>query len=227
MTQIKNILIIGKEGKEKVKLANTLLNKNNNFEEVFSERKDGHYQIEEMVVDGIAYRIIDLIGAMDEVSEFEEPQIQKELNKLVDQLKPGINQFLVLNDQKTESGSKTKEQIFRKLFIDENDKDTVHNDYTTFVSNNFVDSKEGLLQISTLNSEDQIRSHRLLWQHLANFKKNNYFSSKLEKLLKTEINLKDLTPNQLWELKNQELTITNSGSETVQSKPVADMLLEN
>lgn len=226
MKQIKNILIIGKNGKEKAKLANTLLNKNNNFEEVFSERKDGHYQIEETVVDGITYRIIDLIGAMDEVSGFEETQIRRELNKLVDQLKPGINQFLVLNDQKTESGSKTKEQIFRKLFIDENDEDTVNNDYTTFVSNNFVDSKEGSLQI-TLNSEDQIKSHRLLWQHLANFKNNNYFSKKLEKLLKTEINLKDLTLSQLWELKNQELTITSSGSEIVQSKPVADIMLEN
>ena len=70
MTEIKNIILIGGTGGGKSTLANLLLNKNGNFEDVFktsagsvSETKS--YQGEELEMDGINYRIVDTIGLGD------------------------------------------------------------------------------------------------------------------------------------------------------------------
>jgi len=144
MTEIKNILILGKEGKEKSGLANTLLNKNNSFEEVFPERKQDEssaselYQIEETVVEGITYRIIYLIGSEDKVSESDEPQVREGLTKLAKELKSGINHFLFLDDPE----SKSKADIFLKLFTNVEDFEDLIGDYFTFVNSNFADFRD-------------------------------------------------------------------------------------
>src|SRR5437764_7369489 len=106
MTETKNIIILGKEGNKKTKLANILLNRNGKFEEVFSEREEGSSsrkalcQIEETVVNGITYRIIDLIGLDDEITEEKGKQeYLRKLEKLAEEIEDeGINQIVVLGD---------------------------------------------------------------------------------------------------------------------------------
>jgi hypothetical protein len=68
MKNIKNILIIGKTNSGKSTLANVLLNKNNNFEEVFKENPYSsnkpseikEIQAEKFEYEGIEYRVIDI-----------------------------------------------------------------------------------------------------------------------------------------------------------------------
>jgi len=133
--EIKNILIFGSEGSEKTSFFDTLVN--NDDKKILEEKK--HYRIVETTIDDSKYRIIDLVGANDLISAADEPRAKEELISLADKLKSGINHFLILNNETPVVSSKTKEQIFYELFIDE---DFVKADHTTFVNNNFADFRD-------------------------------------------------------------------------------------
>src|SRR5438477_204968 len=70
MTEIKKILLIGRSGRGKSTLANVILNKNSNFEEVFKESfgsvsETKKIQFEEFVENNINYLVIDTPGIGD------------------------------------------------------------------------------------------------------------------------------------------------------------------
>jgi hypothetical protein len=101
----RNILLIGRTGGGKSTLGNVLINKNNNFEEVFEESAKGvskTKKVEERVVeidlkeDGsekIRYRIIDTIGIGD--TKMTPIGVLSELAKVAGRVKKeGLNQIL-------------------------------------------------------------------------------------------------------------------------------------
>src|SRR6266487_659965 len=114
---IKNILLIGRTGSGKSTLANVLINKNNNFEEVFKESAGSvsetkNVQVQEFTVDltrdgseKVRYLVIDTAGFGDtQLTTKEVLQLLQELVKHIGN--DGINQiFLVSN------GRFTKEEI--------------------------------------------------------------------------------------------------------------------
>lgn len=244
------IIIFGSEGKTKVALTNTLLNKNGKFEEVFQARekigdRSTHYQIVETVFNGVTYRLIDLIGSQDKIAESEESVVRQEFEKLAKQLKDGVSHFLLLE---TKTERKSKSEILKEMLFDQ---DSLK--HTVLVNGNFPDfqdqderdrdlqelmedpkvadfvkelvAKNQFLHVNALKVEDQNASHQILWNHLSTPREVNYFPTNLKKLLKTEIDLSQLTKDQLWELKDQDLEITTN--EVPQLKPALNILPEN
>src|SRR4051812_40840394 len=127
MTNVRNILLIGRSGNGKSALANVLLNKNGNFEEVFKESDDAtsetrDIQIEELEIDNIKYKIIDTVGIGDTKLSLDQI-LGKLIYKDSDIKESGINQILfVTSGRFTEEEKKTynllKEAIFNKEAFD-------------------------------------------------------------------------------------------------------------
>src|SRR6185312_8563801 len=93
--EIKNILIIGRTNSGKSALANVLINRNGNFEEVFEENpysvnKVKRIKAEETEVDGIRYQKVN-IGDNNSLKE-KMLLIGREINLA----KEGINQIFLL-----------------------------------------------------------------------------------------------------------------------------------
>jgi len=109
MTNIKkNILLIGRMGSGKSALANTLVNKEENFkkegnfEEVFRERRTREIQCEEIEINGTWYRIIDTIGFG---ASLTEEKLTTKINEVYDKLKDnGLTQVLFVIDRRITKG---------------------------------------------------------------------------------------------------------------------------
>src|SRR4051812_10130625 len=117
MTDIRNVLLIGRTGSGKSTLGNVLINKNKNFEEVFRESdgsvsatKDVKEEIAEIDLnrDGsekVKYRIIDTIGIGD--TKLTTQGVLTKLAEMAGRIKEeGLNHILFITQ-----GRFTKEEI--------------------------------------------------------------------------------------------------------------------
>lgn len=104
MTEKRNILLLGRTGNGKSTLANVLLNRNGEFEEVFkessestSETRDLQIELLEMNVDNegrekIDYRIVDTVGVGD--TKLDPQGVLWKLARIAHELRDGLNQVL-------------------------------------------------------------------------------------------------------------------------------------
>ncbi|MEG7979054.1 MAG: 50S ribosome-binding GTPase [Mollicutes bacterium UO1] len=149
----RNILLIGKTGNGKSTLANVLVNKNNNFEEVFKESEFAvsetkETQIECFEEDGIKYQIVDTIGIGD--TQLTTHEVLEKIADTIYLIGDNLNQIIFVT-----SGRFTEREIeiFNMLREIMFDKKIVN--YTTIVRTKFPafrksekckDDKEKLLR---------------------------------------------------------------------------------
>jgi GTP-binding protein EngB required for normal cell division len=118
----KTILLIGSTGSGKSTLANILINKNDNFEEVFEESansvsKTKNFEVKKVEIDGDNYRIIDTVGFGDTSLEVTKiPPIFSEMDKYI---RHGVNYvFFVIKGKFTNEDIKTFNYL-KDFFFDE------------------------------------------------------------------------------------------------------------
>src|SRR6266511_3935570 len=102
-TETKNIFLFGITGNGKSTLANTLLNKNGNFERVFKESsgsisKTRNVQVEETEIEGVKYQIVDTIGISD--TKLKPRQVVIKLAEACQKIKEGLTQILFVVSDK-------------------------------------------------------------------------------------------------------------------------------
>jgi energy-coupling factor transporter ATP-binding protein EcfA2 len=97
----KVIILIGSTGKGKSTLANVLVNRNNNFEEIFEESagsisKTREAKSERFIKNNLIYRVIDTVGLGD--TKLPRNEVLDKIAEAVYLAKDGINQvFFVIN----------------------------------------------------------------------------------------------------------------------------------
>jgi GTP-binding protein EngB required for normal cell division len=146
--EVRNILLIGRTGSGKSTLANVLVNKNDNFEEVFKESSRSvsetkHIQTEKFTVDlsrdrtkKVNYLVIDTAGFGD--TQLDNKDILKLLQNLVPIIRQnGLNQiFFVTGGRFTQPEIETYKLLESVLF------DKRATKYTTIVRTNFEDFED-------------------------------------------------------------------------------------
>jgi GTPase SAR1 family protein len=143
MTHTRNILLIGKTGSGKSTLANVLINKNNQFEEVFKEGKYGVSQTkkvhaEEFEYEGIKYKIIDTVGVSDTGGEISLNKVLYNLAKVGYVVKNGLSQIWLVTDGKSAAEqTNSLYNLLKETIFDEN----IAN-YTTIVRTRFDSFEE-------------------------------------------------------------------------------------
>ncbi|CAG8584188.1 14682_t:CDS:1 [Cetraspora pellucida] len=122
----RNVLIIGRTGSGKSTLANVLLNKNENFEEVFkederSESVTRHVQVEEIEIKGIKYRIIDTVGIGD-TGTVKGDDAKLEAIKTTYAIKDGLSQifFVVAGRDSVDEREPNLYNLLKDNIFDEN-----------------------------------------------------------------------------------------------------------
>ncbi|RHZ36910.1 GTPase [endosymbiont GvMRE of Glomus versiforme] len=140
---IKNILLIGRTGGGKSTLANTLINQNNNFEEVFKESAGSvsetkNVQIKEFIVnlteDGsekVRYLVIDTAGFGDtKLTDKEVLQLMSEMVKIIGD--DGLIQIFFVTNSRF-----TKEEVDVYQLLESVIFDNQVSKYTTIVKTKF------------------------------------------------------------------------------------------
>jgi len=135
MTEIRNIVLIGRTGNGKSTLGNVLLNKGNNFQEVFKESEFGVSQthetgIEEFEINSIKYRIIDTVGIGD--TSLNEQQVLYKIADAAYKVRDGLNQILFVTSGRFTEEEITAYDLLRTVIFD---GEIVK--YTTIVRTNF------------------------------------------------------------------------------------------
>ncbi|KLL05016.1 MAG: hypothetical protein MRERV_7c060 [Mycoplasmataceae bacterium RV_VA103A] len=141
MTEVRNILLIGRTGNGKSTLANTLVNKNNEFEEVFKEssgstsetRKIQKEEFEiEINSEKIKYRVIDTIGIGD--TQLTPREVLNRVSEACHEVSKGLNQiFFVIRGKFTEEELETYNLLRSVIFNEE------ITNFTTIVRTGFTE----------------------------------------------------------------------------------------
>ncbi|KAF0508686.1 P-loop containing nucleoside triphosphate hydrolase protein [Gigaspora margarita] len=134
----KNVLIIGRTGSGKSALANNLVNEYGNFEEIFkedefSESVTTQLQVEEIMINGINYRIIDTVGFGDTGTVTGDEAVLEAV-KATYAVREGVNQILFVVRGRNDIDEKVM-KLYNSL------KDEIFGEkiykYTTIVRTNF------------------------------------------------------------------------------------------
>lgn len=141
MTEVRNILLIGRTGNGKSTLANTLVNKNGEFQEVFkesagstSETKKIQKEEFEVEINGekIKYQVIDTIGIGD--TQLNPREVLNRVAEACHEVSRGLNQiFFVIRGRFTEEELETY-NLLRSIIFDEE-----ITNFTTIVRTGFAD----------------------------------------------------------------------------------------
>jgi GTP-binding protein EngB required for normal cell division len=150
----KNILLIGRTGNGKSTLANVIINKNDNFEEIFRESggstsKTREIKEEVFETNKIKCRVIDTPGLGD--TSLSRVKTLQEIAKVYDKVKNGLSQILFVSSgrftpEETETYNLLKEILF--------DEDITK--YTTIIRtkfDNFEDEEECKKDVKSLFAE--------------------------------------------------------------------------
>src|SRR6266511_1469677 len=121
-TETKNIFLFGITGNGKSALANTLLNKNGNFERVFKESsgsisKTRNVQVEETEIEGVKYQIVDTIGISD--TKLKPRQVVIKLAEACQKIKEGLTQILFVVSDKFSQDQVDAYNLLKKEIFDE------------------------------------------------------------------------------------------------------------
>ncbi|KLL04517.1 MAG: hypothetical protein MRERV_20c049 [Mycoplasmataceae bacterium RV_VA103A] len=160
--ETKTVLLIGRSGRGKSTLANVLLNKNGNFEEVFKESRRSvsetrRIQVGEFEEDGIKYRVIDTPGISD--TKMSDNEILDIITEAAYLTRNGVSQVFFVISKRFDEYEMATYNLLRTTIFDEHI--TKH---TTIVRTNFRDFKKDekcKTDINSMKKESQAKKSEL------------------------------------------------------------------
>lgn len=183
MTETKKILLIGRSGRGKSTLANVLLNKNDNFEEVFkessgsvSETKKIQFEEFENKDSDINYLIIDTPGIGD--TKMSDNEVLDIIAEAVYLAKDGLGQVLFVVGGRFDQSEMATYNLLRTIIFDEH-----ITEHTTIVRTRFADfrsEKKRQADIDLMVKESQEKKDELKKEIADNKKKIEGLSSDSE-----------------------------------------------
>ncbi|RHZ37730.1 GTPase [endosymbiont GvMRE of Glomus versiforme] len=144
---VRTVLLLGKTGGGKSTLANVLMNRNNNFEEVFSESagmtsETRQNQVEEFEVnltengnERIRFIIVDTVGLCD--TKLTEQGVLRKIAEMSNQIRDGLNQILFVT-----GGRFTREEVKAYNLLSQILFDYQVASYTTIVHTHFPEFED-------------------------------------------------------------------------------------
>src|SRR5436305_283515 len=161
MTETKKILLIGRSGRGKSTLANVLLNRNNNFEEVFKESSGSvsetkKIQYEEFENKDVNYLVVDTPGIGD--TKMSDSEVLDIIAEAVYSVKDGLNQVLFVVSGRFDQSEMATYNLLRTIIFDEH-----ITEHTTIARTRFADfrsEKKRQADIELMVKESQIKKVR-------------------------------------------------------------------
>jgi len=162
MTETKKILLIGRSGRGKSTLANVLLNKNKNFEEVFKESSGStsetkKIQFEEFEDKDINYLVIDTPGIGD--TKMSDNEVLDIIAEAVYLAKDGLSQVLFVVGGRFDQSEMATYNLLRTIIFDEH-----ITEHTTIARTRFADfrsEKKSKEDIELMIKESQAKKDEL------------------------------------------------------------------
>ncbi|CAG8596108.1 6974_t:CDS:2 [Paraglomus brasilianum] len=193
MTETKKILLIGRSGRGKSTLANVLLNKNNNFEEIFKESSRSvsetkKIQFEQFEEDGTNYLVIDTPGIGD--TKMSDSEVLDIIAEAVYRAKDGISQVLFVVGGRFDQSEMATYNLLRTIIFDEHITNHTTIARTRFA--NFRSGKECQEDIRLMREAAQEKKSELENQIADNEKKMQSISSHDEQYQKLLIETEKL-----------------------------------
>ncbi|CAG8458387.1 9907_t:CDS:1 [Dentiscutata heterogama] len=133
--EVRNILIIGRSGNGKSALANTLVNREGEFKQIFkegsgsvSETRESQSEIFEW--NGFHYRLVDTIGLGD--TKLSNKDVLYSIAKTIGMMKEGISHLLFIVDGKFNEDEKKNFRLLKEVMFESR-----ISNYTTIVRTRF------------------------------------------------------------------------------------------